>query len=600
MTEIYGAHAQQVLAYARNTLEAPWPCEDEKAACRRFLADLEDPRWSVDPTLPEFLILTIENLFVHRNGEDQQGRAIRNQPFRLQPWQMFVCYNVGGFYLPGTVIRRFQECFLMLARKNGKTPFATALIWAMGMWYSPSGSRIKTVAGSLQQNMEGFGFLSYNLHRLGLTNKEDPIHGLRELDSSLGHSYSGPFGDGSIDFAALAYKPDIFDAFNANLVHLDELELYRDATPYNRLKDATIAYANKLILATTTAGDDGTGFCAQRMAYCSKIARGQITGADADRIFVFICRAEAGDDGEVDFLNPDVHRAANPSWGVTIRPEDIMAAALQAENDPQTRKEFLSRRLNVFVSSFKAWFDLEEFRRSDGRFAWTQAQASKLVRSWYGGADLSKLHDLTAAAIVGEIPRSAAAADGWDPPEDVLVVLPHAWFPITAAAEKADRDAIPLFGWADDGWLTMPNEPSMDPTEPVKQFKTWRDAGFRIRKVGHDRKFARPYYAAMKKAGFTVVDQPQLYLQKSEGFRYIEHKAKIGCLYYFHAEPFEYCVGNIRAQEKVDDAVQYEKISPTQRIDIFDAAVFAVCRMLADTDKSAAAQRWFGQQQKEE
>lgn len=594
MTEIYGAHAQQVLSYVRDTLAAPWASEDEKAACRRFLADLEDPRWSFDPTLPEFLILTIESLFVHRNGEDQKGRAIRNAPFRLQPWQMFVCYNVGGFYLPGTIIRRYQEAFLMLARKNGKTPFATALIWALGMWYSPSGSRIKTVAGSLQQNMEGFGFLSYNLHRLGLTNKEDPIHGLRELDSSLGHSYSGPFGEGSIDFAALAYKPDIFDAFNGNLIHLDELELYRDATPYNRLKDATIAYANKLILATTTAGDDGTGFCAQRMAYCSKIVRGQITGADADRIFVFIARAEPDDNGEVDFLSPDVQRSANPSWGVTIRPEDIMAAALQAENDPQTRKEFLSRRLNVFVSSFRAWFDVEEFRRSDRHYGWTQAETSRLIRSWYGGADLSKLHDLTAAAIVGEIPRKTAATPDWDPPEDVLVILPHAWFPITAAAEKADRDNIPLFGWMDDGWLTMPNEPSMDPTEPVKQFLAWRAAGFRIRKVGHDRKFARPYYSAMKKAGFTVVDQPQLYMQKSEGFRYIEHKAKIGCLYYFGAEPFEYCVGNVRAQEKVDDAVQYEKISPSQRIDIFDAAVFAVCRMLIDTDKSAAAQRWFG------
>ena len=600
MSEIYGLHFPEVLAYARQTVDLPWACEDEKAACRRFLADLEDKRWSFDPTLPEFLILTIETLFVHRNGEDQAGRAIRNLPFKLQPWQMFVCYNVGGFYLPGTIIRRYQQALLMLARKNGKTPFATALIWALGMWYSPSGSRIKTVAGSLQQNMEGFGFLSYNLHRLGLTNKEDPIHGLRELDSSLGHSYSGPFGEGSIDFAALAYKPDIFDAFNANLVHLDELELYRDATPYNRLKDATIAYANKLILATTTAGDDGTGFCAQFMSYCSKIVRGQITGADADRLFAFICRAEPDANGEVDFLDPDVQRRANPSWGVTIRPADIMAAALQAQNDPQTRKEFLSRRLNVFVSSFKAWFDLDEFRRSDARYDWTREQLPRLVRTWYGGADLSKLHDLTAAAIVGEIPRKQAATEDWDPPEDVLVIVPHAWFPVTAAADKADQDAIPLFGWMDDGWLDMPNEPSMDPTEPVKQFIRWRDAGFRIRKVGHDRKFARPYYTAMKAAGFTVVDQPQLYLQKSEGFRYIEHTAKIGCLYYLHAEPFEYCVSNVRAQEKVDDAVQYEKISPTQRIDVFDAAVFATIRMLIDTDKSAAAQRWFGQQKKEE
>ena len=217
----------------------------------------------------------------------------------------------------------------------------------------------------------------------------------------------------------------------------------------------------------------------------------------------------------------------------------------------------------------------------------------KLVKSWYGGADLSKLHDLTAAAIVGEIPAKAAATTEWTPKENVLVIIPHCWFPVVAAAEKADKDNIPLFGWKGDGWLDMPNEPSMDPTEPVKQFLAWKKAGFNIRKVGHDRKFARPYYAAMKKARFTVVDQPQLAIAKSEGLRYIEHKAKIGCLYYCHAEPFSYCVQNVRGQEKQDDVVVYDKVSPNARIDVFDASVFATIRMLIDTGKAADLAAWF-------
>ncbi len=588
-------NAPEVLAYARATAESEDAAEDTRAACRRFLADLESDRWDFRPELPEFLILSIETLFVHQQGEDIAGRPLRNRPFLLQPWQKFVCYNIGGFYLPGTLIRRFQEALLMLARKNGKTPFATALIWCLGLWYAASGSKIKTVAGSLKQNMEGFGFLSYNLHRLGMTVREDPVHGLRVLDSSLGHSFSGPVGDGTISFDALAYKPDIFDAFNANLVHLDELELYRDSVPYTRLKDATIAYANKLILATTTAGDDGTGFCALHVAYCSKIVRGDLRGPDSERIFVFIARAPQDDRGEVDYLDPRVHRMANPSWNVTVRPEEILAAAVQAQNDPQKRKEFLTRRLNVFVASLRAWFNIDEFRASDRAFHWTPAELRGMVGAWYGGADLSKLHDLTAAVICGEIPAKRAGTS-----EDVLVLLPHCWFPATAAAEKADADQIPLFGWQDDGWLDMPDAPSMDPTEPVRQFKAWRTEGFKIKKVGHDRKFARRYCRAMEAAGFRIADQPQLHVIKSEGFRYIEHKAKVGCLYYLHAEPFEYCVQHVHARETEDDAIRYEKISEHQRIDVFDAAVFAVIRLLIDTDKNPNIKKWLEAPHKEE
>ena len=594
-------HEALVNTWAEATEADPRACTDWRAMARRYLDDRRSGRWEFRTELPEFVIGGIETLFCHQQGETLDGRPLRGTPFLLQPWQLFNIYNVCGFFLPGTQLRRFSEEFDMLARKNGKTPFTVAKLWMLGLYYARSFSRIKTVAGSVQQNMEGFGFLGYNLHRLGLTLREDAIRGLRVLDSSLGHSFSGAIWNGQISFDALAYKPDIFDAFNANLVHLDELELYRNAVPYGRLRDATKAYGNKLITATTTAGDDGTGFCAQRLDYCSKIVRGQITGEDADRTFVMIARADPDPDtGEVDYLSPLVHEQANPSWGVTIRPGDMAASALQAKNDPQMRKEFLTRSLNVFVSSYKAWFDVEEFRRSDARYDFTQAQLARLVPAWYGGADLSKLHDLTAAAIVGEIPAARAASAAWTPPEDVLCIVPHCWFPVVAAAEKADKDHIPLFGWRDDGWLDMPNEPSMDPTEPVKQFQAWKRAGFRIRKVGHDRKFARPYYTAMKKAGFSVVDQPQLYVQKSEGFRYIEHKAKIGCLYYCHAEPFDYCVGNVRAQEKVDDAIQYDKIDPQSRIDVFDCAVFGTVRFLIDTEKSGRGSGWYGSGEKEE
>ncbi len=596
MTE--APHFQLAFDYAKKISEDHGQHELMRLGCRRFLNDLESPKYDFRPALAEFCIELMTGLFTFSQGERMDGTPLRGVPFELMPWHLYCTYAICGFYWAGTDLRRFTEADIFAPRKTVKTTWAEALQTCLALWYRKSGSKAKTVAGSLKQGMEGFDWLVYNFGELGLIEDGNPEGKLQLLNSSLGHSIKGEIWGGSISLETLAFKPDLFDAFNANLVHLDELELYKDSRPYTRLKDGMKAYSNKLILCTFTAGDDGTGFAAQHHDYMAKILRGTITGPAADKTFVFMSEAERDIDGAVDYTNPKIHRMANPAYGITIRPDDMLAAALAAKENPSLRKEFFTRSLNLFVNSYKAWFNVDEFRRSDARYNWTLPELARLCKSWFGGADLSKLHDLTAAAIVGEIPAAKAATAEWAPPEDVLIIIPHCWFPITAAAEKANQDNIPLFGWQEDGWLDMPNEASMDPTEPVKQFKQWRDAdGFKIKKVGHDRKFARKYYSAMKAAGFTVVDQPQLYVQKSEGFRYIEHKAKIGCLYYMHAEPYEYCISNVRAQEKVDDAVQYEKLTPTSRIDIFDASVFATVRMLIDADKIAASDRWFGKKE---
>ncbi|MBR3280023.1 MAG: terminase large subunit, partial [Lachnospiraceae bacterium] len=222
------------------------------------------------------------------------------------------------------------------------------------------------------------------------------------------------------------------------------------------------------------------------------------------------------------------------------------------------------------------------FKASDSKFTWTLEELAKLKINWYGGADLSRMYDLTAAALYGHY-------------QDTDIIITHGFFPITQAAAKAEQDNIPLYGWQEDGWLTMCNSPTVNISDIVNWFIGMRNMGFKIVAVGHDRKFAgEEYFPAMKAAGFYIEDQPQYYYLKSQGFRHIEKAAKDGKLYYLHSDAYEYCVSNISAIEKTDDAVQYQKIQPEHRIDLFDASVFACIKYMDQAERAKKSAGWWG------
>ena len=566
-------YAQHVLTHQEEH------CEENILAAERFLRDLENPAFEMDEDMVDFVIHFIENVIVHQQGDDMFAVSIRNKPLLLQPWQHFVVVNLFGFYYKGTNERRFKEALIMLARKNGKTSFTAAIALAYQILDTDSGSKCYIVANSVKQAMEAFGFLRFNVERWNDKN-------IRIKDNNQEHSITANFGDeGSFFIQALANDESRLDSLNGNVIILDEAHTMRNSKKHGLMKKTMSAYRNSMLFVISTAGDIPTGFLANRLKYCQKVLKQLVTD---DSFFIFICKANQSADGDVvDYLDENILKMANPSWGVTVSLKALKEEAEQAMNDPQTRNEFFNKTLNIFTNSMNAYFNPDEFIASDSCYDWSLEELARLPIRWYGGADLSRLHDLTAAALYGVY---------HDGEKDVDICITHAFFPRINAQKKANDDGIPLFGWQSDGWLTMSNTPTVLYDDIVKWFISMRERGFKIQAVGMDRKFGREFLAKMKKAKFKMIDQPQLFYLKSEGFRRIEFKVKNKEFYYLHSDAYEYCVSNVRAIEKVDDAVQYEKLDGdggTARIDLFDASVFACIQALANLGKGGDVMRFF-------
>lgn len=586
-----GKYAAEVWSYAQGVASGSIIANPERVkGCRRFISMVESGKYEIRTEDADFVIGFIETAFFHRQGETLEGLPLRGTPFLLQTWQKFCIYGMLIFYYPGTIERVVKEAFIFIPRKNGKTLLVAAISFALAVLSRKSAAVVYVVGAALKQAKETFTSWRYNVeHQMYRDKKEAQRKGWRIADNSFEHVVSNEnFAGGAISLNALAANPDGQDSLNACYIVADELHAYKEPTQYNVLKEATKAYTNKLVIGITTAGDDGAGFCAQRLKYARMVLDGTF---EDEGLFIFACCAEQDERGNVDYMDPLQHQKANPSYGITIRPADIMRDAIQAKNDPQQRPDFLAKSLDIFVAQMRAYFDLEKFRwsnRAAGEAlgidpAWELEEKlqflSKLPIRWYGGADLSKMHDLTAAAMHGTY-------------KGIDICIPHAWFPIVAAEEKADKDSIPLFGWQDDGWLDMCNAPTNDHKLVVNWFVGMRKRGFKFREIGHDRKFCDEYFRGMKKAGFRCVDQPQYHWKKSQGFRRIEQKALNGQLYYLGSEAYEYCVQNVFAMEGTDDLIKYEKIEDNRRIDIFDADVFAAVRMIEDAEKVEKAEEW--------
>ena len=125
----------------------------EIAAVERYQSDLQkkDSGFFFDEAQAVSACEFFE-LLVHTDGE------YAGTPFYLYGWQVFIVWQLFGWRIRGSNLRRFRELFLTVARGNGKPPFGAALLLLIFAFDSPIEERAECYTAAVKRDQAGLSF----------------------------------------------------------------------------------------------------------------------------------------------------------------------------------------------------------------------------------------------------------------------------------------------------------------------------------------------------------------------------------------------------------------------------------------------------------
>lgn len=353
------------------------------------------------------------------------------KPFALEGWQEGVIQNLFGWMRPdGT--RRYRECFLYVAKKNGKTAFSAGVLLYMLGFDGEASAEVYSAAASRDQASLVF----------------DHAKGFVRLDARLGEMFTvyGAKG-GSIvrsivhDTSSSAYRPlaagaDKADGVSPHFNAVDELHRHPGPELADILQKSTAARSQPITLYTTTADWNRPSLCNDKLKYARHVManKGDPSAPGFDSAFLpVIYEATAKDDWE----DPKTWKKANPNLGVTVPMDFMERECRKAKDTPTELNNFLRLHLNIVTDSDVAFIPAESWESCREEFD----ESMLLGRECFAALDMATTRDLTALALVFPFD------DG------VWRLLTYFWVPADCARKRQKEDGVPYLTWIQEGNL---------------------------------------------------------------------------------------------------------------------------------------------------
>ena len=358
------------IQYAENVISGEIvACKYVKQACERFLDELnrDDWRWKFDINRANHAISFMHKAVKHVKGE------MANKLIVLEPWQVFILMNIYGWVDPETNERRFQYVILEVARKNGKSLFASGIA-IYDLLFGEEGGEVYSLATKRDQARIAWDAA---VRMVNIAPKK-----VKDNFQSFQSSLTCPKNWSK--YIPLGRDSKSLDGLNPSLCIFDEAAAYSDRNLVEVMTSATGARKNFMHLFITTAQFNKSSVYYENRQYLEGILEKRF---DNDRWFGVIYTL----DDEDDYEDESVWLKANPGLDVSVTTEFLRNEVKQASEMTAKRNSVLVKHFNVWTSSSESWLDV-------ARWDDPEVIVDSIDRSGelYIGMDLAMTRDLCA------------------------------------------------------------------------------------------------------------------------------------------------------------------------------------------------------------
>jgi phage terminase large subunit-like protein len=550
----YVAIANQYIA---DVLSGAVPaCEWIRLACQRQVDDLA--RWNVAVKNPPFhfdpdkaaRVCKFIELLPHIKGKWKTAALL------LEPWQVFILTTVFG-WVDADGNRRFYDVYIEVPRKNAKSTL-TSGVALYCMCEGEPGAEIYSAATKKDQARIVFDVARRMVMK---------CPGLKRRFGVETEKHRIFIEDGATEFRALSSDEDGLDGLNIHFVAVDELHAHKSRAVHDVLDSATGSRRQPLKWRITTAGSNKQGVCFEQREYVCKILKKQ---HEDDRYFGVIYTIDLPTkdaDGNVvagdDWKSEAAWRKANPNYGVSVLAADIAALARKAVQSARYQNNFLTKRLDVWVSAASAFYNID---------AWIGKCYRDVTLAEFEGCecwiafDLSSKVDIAAKAIVFRRMEGGQA--------HYYVFASH-YLPDAVLESEENINLQHYTEWNEAGLLTLTPGPAIDYATIEDHLKEDLRR-FDVQAVAYDPWNAEQFRQRMEAEGAPMEECRMGVQNLSEPMKTSEALILAGRLHHSGDPCLTWQVGNVVGVEDAKKNIYPRKEKPENKIDAAVAMIMAL------------------------